>query len=98
LGERPVHTGEVRGFKSLRGYVRMIELRLRWANLWAAVLTAVTGRHAYLSTSCLHGRHERCRSATRADGGTKEPGTCKHCKAVCRCPTCEHGQEGLPAL
>jgi hypothetical protein len=106
LGERRVHTAGVRGFKSLRGHVaadtvrivRTIELRLRWTNLWAAVLTAATGRHAYVSTSCLHGRHKHCRSAINIDGGTKDPGTCKHCKAVCRCPTCEHGQTGLPAL
>jgi hypothetical protein len=78
--------------------VRTIELRLRWTNLWAAVLTAATGRHAYVSTSCLHGRHKHCRSAINIDGGTKDPGTCKHCKAVCRCPTCEHGRTGLPAL
>jgi hypothetical protein len=45
--------------------------------------------HVYLSTSCLHGLHEYCRSETgRADGGetwVKKPSRCKFCDAPCVC-------------
>jgi GNAT superfamily N-acetyltransferase len=47
--------------------------------------------HAYLSTACLHGEHEHCRSTVNAAGGEKTPGTCKFCTAVCRCSECDHG-------
>lgn len=47
--------------------------------------------HDYISTSCLHGEHEHCRSAVNAAGGEKTPGTCKFCTAVCRCSECDHG-------
>lgn len=47
--------------------------------------------HEYMSTSCLHGEHEHCRSSVSATGGAKTPGTCKHCTAVCRCLVCDHG-------
>lgn len=47
--------------------------------------------HVYLSTACLHGEHEHCRSTTRHDGsGSKTPGTCKFCGAVCICAQCDH--------
>lgn len=68
----------------------VISWRMRWANLNAAILTATTGRHHYLSTSCLDNDHAHCRSATRLDGGAKVPGTCKTCAAVCCCPRCRH--------
>lgn len=48
------------------------------------------GEHVYLSTACLHGQHEHCRSAVAVDGGIKEPGTCKFCGAACVCPACDH--------
>lgn len=51
--------------------------------------------HDYISTSCLHGDHEHCRSAVNAAGGEKTPGTCKHCKAVCRCPDCDHERSAV---
>jgi hypothetical protein len=49
------------------------------------------GEHLYLSTACLHGEHQHCRSAVNADGQPKQPGTCKFCDAVCVCPDCDHG-------
>lgn len=52
--------------------------------LGAAVITALTGRHAYLSTGCLHGRHDYCQ-AKQGRVGPKVPATCKFCKAPCRC-------------
>lgn len=45
--------------------------------------------HVYLSTSCVHGFHERCRSdaATDSEGEPfrKVPSRCKHCSAPCIC-------------
>lgn len=58
--------------------------------------TPADGEHVYLSTACLHGQHEHCRSAVAADGGRKKPGTCKFCGAVCVCPVCDHGAESGP--
>lgn len=54
-------------------------------------VTRPDATHFYLSTSCLHGDHEHCRSAVNVDGDPKRPGTCKHCGAVCRCQECRHG-------
>jgi len=55
----------------------------------AGALAADPDRHAYLSTSCLHGKHGYCASpvGVSASGETwaKTPGTCKWCSAVCRC-------------
>lgn len=54
--------------------------------LWWALLTAVTGRHFYLSTGCLHGDHAYC-SARTGKAGAKRPAECKTCSALapCRC-------------
>lgn len=41
--------------------------------------------HAYLSTACLHGRHDDCDSMIGIQG-TKRPATCKYCDARCTCP------------
>lgn len=38
----------------------------------------------YLSTGCLHGRHDYCQCDTGA-AGTKIPGQCKFCALPCRC-------------
>lgn len=59
----------------------------------APAAEADASEHVYLSTACLHGQHEHCRSAVAADGGAKKPGTCKFCGAVCVCPVCDHGAE-----
>lgn len=56
----------------------------------AAVMTLCTGQHWYVSTACLHGKHEHCRSVRAVDGTVKDPGTCKFCPAVCLCRTCRH--------
>lgn len=44
---------------------------------------AATG-HVYLSTGCLHGDHDYCKSMTGLNG-SKRPGECKHCGAKCQC-------------
>lgn len=44
--------------------------------------------HVYLSTSCLHGEHGYCRSATGSNDSTqwaKTPASCKFCGAPCIC-------------
>ena len=41
--------------------------------------------HVYLSTGCLHGRHDYCQSMT-GHAGSKRPGRCKFCAAACTCP------------
>jgi hypothetical protein len=65
------------------------------AGLQAAAQHGSDGQHHYLSTACLHGQHDHCRSAVTADGQAKQPGTCKFCPAVCMCLDCEHGTEAL---
>ncbi|WP_327377978.1 hypothetical protein OG393_30870 [Streptomyces sp. NBC_01216] len=44
---------------------------------------ATTG-HDYLSTGCLHGRHDYCNN-TRGIAGPKTPAQCKFCAAQCVC-------------
>ena len=64
--------------------------RLTWAMrrmaLVAAVRQAVTGRHVYLSTGCLAGRHDYCQSMT-GQQGAKRGGRAKFSDArcICRC-------------
>ena len=41
--------------------------------------------HIYLSTGCLHGRHDYCQGKTTGDGTAKAPGRCKFCTAKCIC-------------
>lgn len=41
--------------------------------------------HRYLSTGCLHGRHDYCKAMTGLNGA-KRPAECKFCKAPCVCP------------
>lgn len=50
--------------------------------------------HEYLSTSCLHGRHEYC-AAMIGLSGAKRPAQCKFCEAGCVC-ACheERGKRG----
>ncbi len=43
------------------------------------------GEHRYLSTGCLHDRHDYCQSMTGYQG-EKRPGKCKFCDAACVCP------------
>ncbi|MFI1165609.1 hypothetical protein ACH4UM_18835 [Streptomyces sp. NPDC020801] len=47
--------------------------------------TRATDIHVYLSTSCLHGEHDYCRSHTGLSGA-KKPAQCKFCAAPCTCP------------
>lgn len=67
-----------------------IPWRLRGLNLWAAVRTAVTGRHTYLSTGCLAGRHDYCQQMLGLSG-EKTPGRSKFSGAPCICGC--HDQE-----
>lgn len=41
--------------------------------------------HRYLSTGCLHNRHDYCQSMTGYQG-EKRPARCKFCPAECECP------------
>ena len=41
--------------------------------------------HIYLSTACMHSKHDYCQSCERPDGTAKVPGTCKFCQAPCIC-------------
>ncbi|ONK10360.1 hypothetical protein STBA_10820 [Streptomyces sp. MP131-18] len=45
--------------------------------------------HDYLSTGCLHGRHDYCQNR-EGQAGSKTPATCKFCEAKCTCP-CHQG-------
>ena len=38
--------------------------------------------HHYLSTGCLHGEHDYCKSMV-GQAGTKRPAQCKFCAAQC---------------
>ena len=44
----------------------------------------LAGQHVYLSTGCLHGRHDYCQGTTGL-AGKKRPGECKFCGAKCVC-------------
>jgi len=44
--------------------------------------------HYYLSTACLHAKHDYC-SADEGRDGPKTPQACKWCNAACVCP-CHH--------
>lgn len=50
------------------------------------------GAHVYLSTSCLHEKHENRQdlhehcAGTVGTCGDKHPATCKWCDAKCQCP------------
>lgn len=52
----------------------------------APPVQASTAPHVYLSTACLHGRHEYCACDVRWLTGEKTPHTCKWCPAQCICP------------
>jgi hypothetical protein len=56
----------------------------RWIAFTAAVRQLVTGRHVYLSTGCLAGEHDYCRSMVGAQG-EKRPGRSKFTDAACIC-------------
>lgn len=68
--QRPITTGDVREW--LKGD--------RCTRQRAADATG----HRYLSTGCLHGRHDYC---SNVDGiaGLKKPAQCKFCSAPCQC-------------
>jgi len=56
----------------------------RWQNALQAAGQATAGAHVYLSTGCLHGDHDYCKSMTGLNGA-KRPGECKKCAAKCIC-------------
>jgi hypothetical protein len=62
----------------------VIPWRLRFLALRAAARQAVTGRHVYLSTGCLAGQHDYCRSMTGMQG-QKRPARAKFSDAPCIC-------------
>lgn len=56
--------------------------RARWWALRCGVLTAVSGRHVYVSTGCLHGRGDYC-AAPAGRLRVKVPQSCKFCGERC---------------
>lgn len=55
-------------------------------------MSGIADPHEYLSTGCLHGRHDYCAAMTGWQG-EKRPAQCKFCDARCvcdchSCPTC----------
>lgn len=56
--------------------------------IWAHGAWKARRDHRYLSTSCLHSKHDYCKKQiTTADGTKKIPAQCKFCQAPCIC-TC----------
>lgn len=53
-------------------------------------------QHVYLSTGCLHGNHEYCKSMTGLNGA-KRPGECKFCKAKCICACHPKEDQSVPS-
>jgi len=53
-------------------------------NLRAALDLQPDG-HVYLSTGCLHSKHDYCAAMTGMQGA-KRPATCKFCRSQCVCP------------
>lgn len=49
------------------------------------------GAHVYLSTSCLHEKHDYCAAMFGASGAGKRPAECKFCGSRCVCP-CHMGE------
>ena len=70
----------------------MADPDLRAALAYQAGLDDGRAEHRYLSTACLHGRHDYCAGAARLDGGTKAPARCKWCQAACVCDCHGGGQ------
>ncbi len=62
----------------------LIPWRTRLLMFYAAAATVLTGRHVYLSTGCIAGRHDYC---TQMIGlaGEKTPGRSKFSGASCIC-------------
>lgn len=67
------------------------ERRLQVGDAWTveevdAYVAATTSEHSYLSTACLHHRHDYCEAMVGYQG-EKRPAQCKFCEAkcVCRC-------------
>lgn len=77
-----------------RNFVRSVESRGGWPNgprLHRRTVTVtawepvdVEPSHDYLSTGCLHGRHDYCKGQV-GQAGLKTPGQCKFCDARCTC-------------
>jgi hypothetical protein len=58
--------------------------------VYAAVKTLLTGRHVYLSTGCIAGRHSYCAAMVGAQG-SKRGGRSKFSDAPCICPCHRRG-------
>lgn len=61
-----------------------ILFRTRLLILWAALRMLATGRHVYLSTGCIAGRHDYCMSMVGIQG-EKKPAKSKFSDAECIC-------------
>jgi hypothetical protein len=65
-------------------YDHPIPWRSRMLALYAALRMLVTGRHVYLSTGCLAGRHAYCAAMT-GQQGAKRPARSKFSDEPCIC-------------
>ena len=71
-------------------HVRWAIVRQQFAALRMQSAVAEGDEHSYLSTGCLHGRHDYCAATGRmVDDGVgmqlKDSATCKWCPAKCIC-------------
>lgn len=64
--------------------MQRIPWRTRALMLYAAARTALTGKHVYLSTGCIAGRHDYCACMIGAQG-EKRGGRSKFSEAPCIC-------------
>jgi hypothetical protein len=69
-----------------------VSIRRRIAAHLQAAAHRLAGRHLYLSTGCLHGRHDYCQAMT-GHAGAKRPAECKFCGARCVCACHQSGGE-----
>lgn len=74
---RAVGRDSLAGMAAVLAIVEREQQRCQWCNTSAG--------HRYLSTGCLHGEHDYCRSMTGYQG-EKRPSQCKFCEAKCVCP------------
>lgn len=81
-----VGIGDARRLRLAEAIVPAVVARVRAATLRDFAEAMRAAPHAYVSTACLHGFHDRCRLV------------CKFCSAPCACPGCSHRAAADPSL
>lgn len=76
-------------FSDAAGSPAIYRLREALAAVDALPSTPPTQDHRYISTACLHDRHDQC-GVKQAERGETGPPHCKYCDSVCSCPVCRH--------